>query len=66
MEKIYFLILFLGFRKFESAIIQPNMHQPSWTGLTIIVWESKKKISGVVEKIHDGRLDSEMNFEDFS
>ena len=28
--------------------------------------KAKKKFSGVVEKIHDGRLDSEMNFEDFS
>ena len=66
MEKIYFFIFFLGVRKFESAIIQPNMHQPSWIGFNHYFMRKLKKNSGVVDKIHDGRLDSEMNFDDFS
>ena len=31
-----------------------------------LFYEKLKQILGVVEKIHDGRLDSEMNLEDFS
>ena len=42
------------------------MHQPSWTGLNHFFYEKQRQLSGVVEKIHDGRLDSEMNLEDFS